>query len=179
MSVKRNILFSLMMIGAVAALISGATFSAFTDTANITGSITAGNVQVGFGQTGNLSWNPSATCSQPAGTPVLGSTGSCTSTVTVNYTGNLPADMDLSLAFTQSAVTPSPCFLVELSWSGGGEDSGTTSPVELTDLTAANGTATVTVSLAELSQVNQDACQSIGISLTLTVTTTETTGVNN
>ena len=172
---RRNILFSLMMIGAVAALVSGATFSFFTDSANVTGSITAGNVQVGVGSA-TLSWTgcPSAT---PTTSGVLGSTNTCTSTVSVDYTGNLAATMVLDVAFTQSPSTSPTCFQVGLSWSGGGTPAnGTSSPQAVSGLTAADGTATVTVAVrSDLTQEQLNACQGVAINLTLTVTTTEVT----
>lgn len=173
---RRNILFSLMMIGAVAALVSGATFSAFTGTANVTGSITAGKVTVGLGSE-TLSWTNCLTPT-PTTSGLLGSANTCTSQVQVNYTGNLAATMVLKVEWTQSATTPANCFQVGASWSAGGSAGpSTTSPVQVTGLTAANGTATVTVAIASgLSQANLDACQNVGINLTLTVTTTETTG---
>jgi predicted ribosomally synthesized peptide with SipW-like signal peptide len=159
-------LFSLMMIGAVAALISGATFSAFTDSATVTGSITAGNVQVGFQETGNLNWNPSATCLEPTpGVNILGSGDSCTSTVNVDYTGNLAASMVLTLTWTET----SPCFQVTASFgatplaSGGGG-------LTLNVANAADGQVSVTVALPSNAA---DSCQNAQISLSLTVTTTE------
>jgi predicted ribosomally synthesized peptide with SipW-like signal peptide len=168
MALKRNILFSLMIIGAIAALISGATFSAFTDSAEVTGSITAGNVQVDTNDTTTLAWNPTADC--PASTPTtfLGSGDSCTSTVPVDYTGNLPASMSFLLTWESSG----DCFEVSASF-GSTPFTGEGSQLSLEVAAAADGQVTVTVGLPGDAP---NSCQSATISLTLTVTTTEITG---
>jgi predicted ribosomally synthesized peptide with SipW-like signal peptide len=50
---RRSILFSLMVIGAVIAVVAGAsTFSAFTSTDNISGTVTAGKLKIDLADTG-------------------------------------------------------------------------------------------------------------------------------
>ena len=163
---KRNILFSLMMIGAVAALISGATFSAFTDSATVTGSITAGNVQVGIGQE-TLSW--SGTDCPGSASAIIGSGDDCTSSATVDYTGNLPATMDLVLVSTPSVTG---CFTVTATWSVGSQSfvAGVANTIQLLNVTAEDGTVSVTVSLPTNAPNN---CQSATLGLNLTVSTEE------
>ena len=163
---KRSILLSLMIIGAVAAMISGATFSAFTDSDDATGTLTTGNVNVTLGNSESFSFSPS--CTNP-----IGSDDICTSTVAVTYggTNSLPASLALDLAFNN----PESCFVVGLSWSGGGSDSGA-SPQQVPVASAASGTATVTVQVNNsLNQTALNGCQDETITLTLTVTATEIT----
>jgi predicted ribosomally synthesized peptide with SipW-like signal peptide len=158
-----------MIIGAIAALISGATFSAFTDSATVTGSITAGNVQVDTNDTTTLVWNLSETCPASTPTTVIGSGDSCTSTVPVDYTGNLPASMSLLLTWEESTQG---CFTVDASFGTTEFVSGEGSQLSLEVAAAADGVVTVTVGLPEDAP---NSCQSATISLTLTVTTTEIT----
>ena len=172
---KRSILVSLMIIGAVAALISGATFSAFTDTETIEGTITAGNVDVDLDGATSLAFTP-APCPSPIGSETV-----CTTIITVNYTGSLAATLDMSLAFTPSDAS---CFAVSLAWDGSGIDpapaTGGTGTLSLLDQLAENGTVTVTVqidsaNLLLTSQAALDACQDATTNImTLTVVATET-----
>jgi predicted ribosomally synthesized peptide with SipW-like signal peptide len=161
---KRSILISLMIIGAVAAMISGATFSAFTDSDDVTGTLTTGNVTVSVGNSDSFNFSPS--CTDP-----IGSYDVCTSTVAVTYggTNSLPASLALDLVFDN----PESCFVVGLSWSGGGSDSGA-SPQQVLVASAASGTATVTVQVNNsLDQLTLNGCQDEIINLTLTATATE------
>lgn len=183
---KRNILFSLMMIGAVASLIAGASFSAFTDSDTLTGTITAGNVQVSIGGPGTLSWSPQTegTCNATGQTSTptpIGSDDVCVSTVNVDYSGNLDAHMIVGLVFTPT-VGPAGCFVVDLAWNptvGTGDDSTDgASPLELVVPVAGDGVLTVTVRIdPDLPDggegANTSTCQNASINLTLTVTATE------
>ena len=177
---KRNILFSLMMIGAVASLIAGASFSAFTDSDSLQGTITAGNVQVSIGGPGELSWDSTEACPGP-----IGSEDICTSTVDVNYSGNLDAYLTANLAFTPvDDGTPAGCFLVGLTWDPsvgtiGDSTDGTSSPLELLVPQAQDGVLTITVQidpdLPDSSEggPSNESCQDAAIDLDLTVTATE------
>ena len=158
---KRSILLSLLIIGAVAAMVGGASFSAFTDQESASGTVTAGTVQVGLTPTGSgsLTWTGTG-CPGPIGT---GDT--CTSTVDVDYTGNLAATMDLVLTDNDAAG----CFNVSGTWTA---DDGTPTGAALdqTGVTAEDGTVSVSVQLAPSAP---NSCQGASVDVTLTVTTTE------
>jgi predicted ribosomally synthesized peptide with SipW-like signal peptide len=160
---KRNILVSLMIIGAVAALISGATFSAFTDDQTVTGTLTTGTVDVSLGESETLNWTPTA-CDSPIGSQTV-----CTSTINVTYTG-LSALLDFNLSFDSGS-----CFDVAMTWSHGPEVRNGASPQVITGpaILAQDGTLTVTVQVANLEQSSLDACQDTTINLTLVVTASE------
>ena len=161
-----------MIIGAVSAMISGATFSAFTDEETATGSLSTGNVFVSLGGSDNLSFTP---CTDP-----IGSDEVCTATVNVTYGGanSLPALLDFDLEWGATS-----CFAVELEWDGSGaavSDSGTASPLGIADQTAESGVVTITVEVRNVGtgfdQAALNACQDATTgTMTLTVTATETT----
>lgn len=168
---KRNILFSLMMIGAVAALISGATFSAFTDSAQVTGTITAGNVDVSFGETTVFNWTPDLSCPEsPAGSALVRSGTTCTSTVNVIYSGTITAKMTLTLGWTG---TNSSCFNVTAQYGATAFINGPDpAPLEHVVNPVTPGTYPVTVTVG-LPAGAANTCQNATINLTLTVTTTD------
>ena len=171
---KRSILVSLMIIGAVAALVSGATFSVFTDTETATGTITAGNVDVNLDGAATLVFDPTVDCGA-----VIGSTTVCTEIITVNYIGTLLASLGMTLDWTPTAAPE--CFAVDLDWLGAStdsdSDSGKGGALAVADTTAESGTVTVTVQIDPLlTGVDLDDCQNATTgTMTLTVVATETT----
>jgi len=163
---KRNILVSLMIIGAVAALISGATFSAFNDTETVDGTVSAGTVTVDLSPTGEggLTWTP---CAEDN----LGSEEECTSTVAVDYTGSLAANLDFALTITDTGS----CFQVSMAWAGGSAVT-TPAPMVLGPVTAVDDDLVITVLIDPSLLSDQEAlnaCQGADLILSLLVTATE------
>jgi predicted ribosomally synthesized peptide with SipW-like signal peptide len=167
-----------MIIGAVVALISGATFSTFTDSAFISGSINAGTVYVNAlsGQEDTTFTWSGTSCPGP-----LNSGASCTSTVNVSYDGTLAATMDIDLSYVEfieppesEGQPPSTCFTISAVWSATDGDPAEEALTEgqeslsLTGLTAESGTLSVQVTL-----IDNDGCQGASVSLFLDITTTE------
>ena len=165
---KRNILVSLMIIGAVTALISGATFSAFNDTAEVTSTLTTGTVDVSLADgsdvdAGTFTWNP---CTE--GAVNLGSLSECLSTVAIYYDGTLSAELLFELTTDNAG-----CFVVSMDWNDGGPVSA---PVNLSlgPVTAEDGVLLVSVELnGALDQDALNLCQDTDLDLTLLVTATE------
>jgi predicted ribosomally synthesized peptide with SipW-like signal peptide len=158
---KRSILLSLLVIGAVAAMVSGASFSVFSDTESASGTVTAGTVQVDLTPTGtgSLVWS-GAGCPSP-----LGSGDTCTANVAVNYAGNLAA----TFAMTLGAVESEPgCYTVSGTWDPD-PPGGSTTPLPIASTAAADGTVAITVTLS-----GPNSCQGDTVDVTLTVTATET-----
>jgi predicted ribosomally synthesized peptide with SipW-like signal peptide len=158
---KRNILVSLMIIGAVAALVSGATFATFTDSATVTDTITTGTVNISLdaesdSDTGTFSWDP---CTQ---SPLnVGSLEPCESTVEIFYNGTLNAE--LTFAIVPTGATG--CFGISMGWDGA-------TPVEglsLGPVPADSASLVVSVMVTD----DGEACQGVDLGLELTVTATE------
>ncbi len=83
---KRSILMSLVVIGAVVALLAGgATFAPFTDSDSDKGEVTAGNVEIEVLGTGTLTFDaPVVSCPSP-----MAPGDTCTASVQVQNTGDL------------------------------------------------------------------------------------------
>lgn len=168
---KRNILVSLMIIGAVAALVSGATFSAFSDSATVSsGTLTTGTVEVTLGSE-SFTWDPTTCESAP-----LNSNFSCSDDITVTYLGTLAATVNITGTVTESTAG---CFAVD--WSPGGDwtavtgDIGAVAGADLLITTPASQTGAITVTVTLDPSVDQSSltCQGATISLTLTVAAEE------
>jgi predicted ribosomally synthesized peptide with SipW-like signal peptide len=153
-------LLSLLVIGAVAAMVGGASYSAFTDSESASGTVTAGSVAVDLSPTGSgsLVWS-GAGCPSP-----LGQGDSCTADVAVDYTGNLAATFDMSLVATESEPG---CYTVGGVWDPNPPGAPTTA-LPTSTAVAEDGTVAITVTLT-----GGNSCQGETASVTLTVTATE------
>jgi predicted ribosomally synthesized peptide with SipW-like signal peptide len=108
----RRILLSMMVIGAVAAMVSGASFSAFTDEESASGQVQAGTVQIDDGGVGTLVLSTGA-----GGCPDNMGSGDTCSIVNspglpgyaINWTGSLDAHIAISLDVVESVAG---CFMV-------------------------------------------------------------------
>ena len=167
---KRNILVSLMIIGAVTALISGATFSAFNDTAEVTSTLTTGTVNVSLADgsdvdAGTFTWNP---CTE--GAVNLGSLSECLSTVAIYYDGTLSAELLFELSTDNTG-----CFVLYMNWNDGpGEVSTSADELSFGPVDAEDGALLVSVELnGALDQDALNLCQGTDLNLTLLVTATE------
>jgi spore coat-associated protein N len=99
--VKRSILLSVLIIGAVAALVGAGSWAAFTDSGTASGTVTAGTVDIKL----NGSDTASLTFSSAPGCPNAMAPGdSCTATVTVTN-GNSSLALDYTIG--TPTVTPS------------------------------------------------------------------------
>lgn len=177
---KRSILLSMLTIGAVAAMVTGASFAGFSDTQSGSGTVTAGTVTLDDGgvETFNINF-PGPSCPGPMGVGDICNNGvpGVSGGYVLTYTGNLPAHVALSLATVESAHAGAACFTVI----GTAKESGVTGlftlpiPPGYTDplgFPVVGGetiTAWVTASLSR----DSNECQGVTATVTVTATATE------
>jgi len=174
---KRSILLSMLTIGAVAAMVTGASFAGFTDTQSGSGAVTAGTVTLDGVDTFDINF-PGASCPGPMGvgdictTGVLGVSGG----YALTYTGNLDAHVALSLATVESAHAGAACFTVI----GTAKESGVTGlftlpiPPGYTDPLGFPVVGGETITVWVTANLSRDSNECQGVTATVTVTATAT-----
>jgi predicted ribosomally synthesized peptide with SipW-like signal peptide len=112
---RRSIIVSLLVVGAVAAMVSGASFSVFSDTESASGTVTAGTVALDDGGVETFLIDfPSPSCPGPMGVGDICNNGvpGVSGGYVLTYTGTLDAHVALSLSTVESSHPGAACFTV-------------------------------------------------------------------
>ena len=150
----KSVLLSVLTVGAMAAVVGGATFAPFTSTDSATGSVTAGKVSIDVNEAGlggTLAFTVGLDC--PVGPLAPGD--SCTASVHVENTSTLPTMLTLANTSVEVDGDPGTCFVV----------SAAPAPVALAAGADYDYTVTVTLDLAA-----PNSCQGDSVSVTTTAT---------
>ena len=177
---KRSILFSMLIIGAVAALVTSASYAGFNDTDSASGTVTAGTVVLDDGGVETFDINfPGPSCPGPLGVGDICNNGvpGVSGGYALTYTGNLDAHVALSLATVESAHAGAACFTVI----GTAKESGIAGlfslpiPPGYTDPLGfpVAGGETITVWVTAALTRDSNECQGVTATVTVTATATE------
>ncbi len=160
---KRSIIMSMLVIGALATLIGAGTWATFTDSGTATGDVTAGTVDVVLNDDGSddveLTFTPG---SDPECPDNMAYNETCTAGLTVANNGSLSVTYDVTVTDSQGACFTSVLDIeAALETGDGGEGEGGDSDHNAGD--SHDGTVTTTL------DSDDDSCQGVTNTVTVTV----------